>query len=112
MQRDFWLLTRGCLSRCDHSCRLRVCRYSGGADSEGLVEIRSRSPQGSRRRADDGGASAGLSAETHGNFGLRASLRRPVEKNTGSKRWLFKYNIYIFSLVVQIKCRTYGTCVI
>lgn len=96
MQRVFWLLTCGCLSRCDHSCRLGVCRYSGGADSEGLVEIRSWNdgPQGGRRRADDGDASASLSAETHGNFGLRASLHRPVEKNAGSKRWLFKYNIY------------------
>lgn len=79
MQRNFWLLAGGCLSRCYHSCRLGVGWYSAGAHGEGFVEIgtRNNGPEGSGRGADDGDPSASLSAQTHGHFGLAAPRRSP-----------------------------------
>lgn len=72
MQWDFRLLACGCLSCCCHSCRLGMGRYSIGAHSEGLVEIRpwNNGSKVSRRGADNGDSSPSLSAQTHGHFGL------------------------------------------
>lgn len=82
MKWDLWLLTCGCLSCCYHSCRLGAGGYRAGAGSKGFVEIRTwnNSPQGSRRGADYGDASAGLSAQTQWHFGLAAPRRGPEER--------------------------------
>ena len=91
MQRDFWLLACGRLSCCYHSCGLGAGRYSAGAHSDGLVEIRpwNNSTKGSRGRADDGDSSASLRAQTHGNFG--AHRHRP----TGGVK---KTNIHLYEI--------------
>lgn len=79
MQGDFGLLSGGCLSCCYCGCRLAAGRSRAGTLGEGLVELRAwnNGPVGSRRGADDGDASAGLSAQTHGHFGLGASRDSP-----------------------------------
>lgn len=81
MQRDFRLLTCGCLSCRYYSRGLGVGRYGAGADSKGFVEIRTwnNRPERSGRGADDGDASASLSAQTHGHFGLGAPRCRSEE---------------------------------
>lgn len=79
MHGHFWLLACGGLNNCGHSCRLGGGRSSGGGHSEGFVEVRSlnNGPQRSRGRVDHGESPAGLSAKTHGNFGLGAAICCP-----------------------------------